>query len=83
MMGGGGPIPETDKRKAPWPGRIGKSLVLTIILGLINYTVFQQGNFWYELLFLVLAFLLCLLLFSAIDGIAGKILRQRTEKRGD
>lgn len=81
-MGGNDPMAETDKRKSPWPGRIGKSLVLTIILGLVNYTVFQQGNFWYESLFLVLAFLLCLLLFSAIDGVADKI-RRRTEKRAD
>lgn len=71
---------ETEKRKSSWPGRIGKSLALTTILGLINYTVFQQGNFWYESLFLVLAFLLCLLLFSAIDGISDKI-RQRTESK--
>ena len=73
---------ETDKRKSPWPGRIGKSIVLTIFLGLINYTVFQQGDFWYESLFLVLAFLLCLVLFSAIDGAADKI-RRWTEKRAD
>lgn len=79
-MGGNGTISETEKKKSPWPGRIGKSLVLTIILGLVNYTVFQQGNFLYELLFLVLAFLLCLLLFSAIDGVADRI-RRRTEKR--
>lgn len=70
---------ETDKRKSPWPGRIAKSFILTIILGLVNYAVFQQGNFWYELLFLVLAFLLCLLLFSAIDGVADKIRRRIKE----
>ena len=81
-MGGNGSITETEKQKSPWLGRIGKSVVLTIILGLVNYTVFQQGNFWYESLFLVLAFLLCLLLFSAIDGVADKI-RRRTDKRAD
>lgn len=79
VMGSNGPLTENDKRKSAWPGRAGKSVVLTIILGLVNDTVFQQGNFWYESLFLVFAFLLCLLLFSAIDGLAGQF---RTRSAG-